>query len=812
MKTIIVFKTHVDIGFTDLSENVLRKYAKDLLSKTISTCEETQSLGEDKRFVWTMSSYMTQYSLKHCLPEMRERASNLATFGQLAWHALPFTTHTEFCGLEEFIRGIMISRNLSENYGHWPISAKMTDVPGHSWILPSILAKAGIKFLHLGSNPSVNTPKVPRLFWWEGPDGSRVLTFYSKGLYGSSLEAPKDWPYPVWLALLHTNDNEGPQSAVYVKELFDKMEEMAPDTEAMVGTLDDFYNALIQCPLDIPVIKKDLADTWIHGTGTYPRETALLRDLRGQMTEYEKLLTAGVALGFVDEALIGKEALDKAYEQCILYGEHTWGMDIKTVLGWGRRYDKEGFRQQKDTPKYLKAERSWDEQRERYEIAAYETAKVKEFLGKHENCDKVLVFNGLGWERDGLPSLGYAIRDKNQRLAVQDDTLVCDASKGLLENKWFKIKIDKLTGSIASLFEKEKDKEWVEQNNNYGFGHYRYDIYGTDDITDFVRSYTYRFFDWSVNDLGRMNYPEHPHLTFYKQHFTIEAKRERGCASLTIKGDFEDCRVKEFGDIEGLVFRVIVYDNEPVIDLRFKLIQKDESPMVEAGHFVFPLNLDGARVEVNKTGSVVNIEEDIIKGANNALHCLEYFVDVTNGNNGMAFLSRHIHLVSVGSQNILKYKPAFEEVEPTLYFNAFNNSYGTNFPQWMSGSYEFEFRLIPHSGDWKSANIYHKAIEYMLPVITIPAPDALMADECSLVEGLDGMSILCFKLAEKGDGFILRVHDITGTSHETSISFHDSFSQISLCDLQERETTRLTGHKYTFTTQPFEIHTFYIKK
>ncbi len=48
------------------------------------------------------------------------------------------------------------------------------------------------------------------LFWWEGPDGSRLLTMYTAEGYGTGLKPPADWPHKTWLALIHTGDNHGP--------------------------------------------------------------------------------------------------------------------------------------------------------------------------------------------------------------------------------------------------------------------------------------------------------------------------------------------------------------------------------------------------------------------------------------------------------------------------------------------------------------------------------------------------------------------------------------------------------------------------
>ena len=45
MKIILVFKTHFDIGFTDLASNVIDQYAGSMLEQVIETCKGTQKLG-----------------------------------------------------------------------------------------------------------------------------------------------------------------------------------------------------------------------------------------------------------------------------------------------------------------------------------------------------------------------------------------------------------------------------------------------------------------------------------------------------------------------------------------------------------------------------------------------------------------------------------------------------------------------------------------------------------------------------------------------------------------------------------------------
>ena len=48
------------------------------------------------------------------------------------------------------------------------------DTFGHAVTMPTYLARGGVKYLYL-HRPGAVGPTRPPLFWWQGPDGSRVL-------------------------------------------------------------------------------------------------------------------------------------------------------------------------------------------------------------------------------------------------------------------------------------------------------------------------------------------------------------------------------------------------------------------------------------------------------------------------------------------------------------------------------------------------------------------------------------------------------------------------------------------------------------
>ncbi|NLG25677.1 MAG: hypothetical protein GX558_10000, partial [Clostridiales bacterium] len=570
----VVFKTHFDIGFTHLAGEVVARYGAGMLADVVRTCEGTRHLPAGHRFVWTMPTWPLTKSLDPAVaPEdTLDRARALLKDGQITWHALPFTTHTEFCGLEEYVRGLYRAAELDREYGRRTVAAKMTDVPGHTWMLPAILAHAGVKFLHLGCNPGCMPPDVPRLFWWEAPDGSRVLTFYSKGGYGTSLLPPDDWRYPVWLAMMQTNDNVGPQDAQVVEDMVRTVEARRPGDVLVLGTMDDFYRALLPyLGGEVPVVRRDLADSWIHGVATYPAEVARLRALRGRLADVESWGAGLAARGLLAAPAAAEiEArIAEGYQTALLFGEHTWGLDVKTTLGWRRAYEKAAFRESLNWPETRRIEASWDEQRDRVRAVEAQIDGACRLLPVGDG--DIAVYNGLGCPRDAwadltawrdraargvadgrdgsslplaetpeglfarvraLPPLGGVALRLTPGAGANGGGVLCDSATGILENRWVRVRVDRAMGGIASLVDKASGREWVRPGE--ALGQYRYDVYGNAEITEFIRDYSYRFFDWLVNDLGRMGYPEIGHRMFVARDFEMRASAGAHCASVEL--------------------------------------------------------------------------------------------------------------------------------------------------------------------------------------------------------------------------------------------------------------------------------------
>ncbi len=199
----VVFKTHFDIGYTARVADVLARYRGPMVDNAMAVIAKNRASPSGQQFSWTLPGWpLTRIIDEQQTPDRRAKVIAALKEGSLAVHALPFSMHTESLDLEDLVRGLHFSSQIARDLGQpLPIAGKMTDVPSHSWVLPTLLHHAGIRFLHLGCNGGSQYPRVPQLFWWEGPDGSRILCAYTPS-YGSPPTPGPGWPAKNYLAMI----------------------------------------------------------------------------------------------------------------------------------------------------------------------------------------------------------------------------------------------------------------------------------------------------------------------------------------------------------------------------------------------------------------------------------------------------------------------------------------------------------------------------------------------------------------------------------------------------------------------------------
>ena len=326
----MIFKTHLDIGFTDYSENVLRKYLEQYIPNAIRVGYELKDTKTP--FIWTIGSWLIWRALQNDENKMVE---NAIKDGILRWHALPFTTHTELMNTALFEYGVSLSRKLDERFGMKTTGAKMSDVPGHTIGMVPIMKKHGVNFLHIGVNPATPLPPVPPIFKWKYQD-DEITVMYQED-YGQVAEFDD---FIVYFA--HTGDNSGPQSSENIIKTYQEIQERYPNCKIKASTIEDLAERVSRIK-NLPVVDKEIGDTWIHGAGTDPQK----------VSRYRKMLRHIESL---------KEIPADLTDNLLCVPEHTWGMDLKKHFPFKQFYthqELESLKTERET-----IEKSWQEQRD----------------------------------------------------------------------------------------------------------------------------------------------------------------------------------------------------------------------------------------------------------------------------------------------------------------------------------------------------------------------------------------------------------------------------------------------------------------
>lgn len=201
VKTVYITPTsHYDFGFIEPPEQVRERAARHI-DEVIRIAESDPNFRWTIESVWQVNEWLKRAKKpSSVLPKDEEKIArliNLIKRGQIALSTSWGSMHTDFMGAEELNRLIYGYENLRRTYGINSELALMDDVPGHPTSIPSVLQNSGTKYLAVGANlfigdaTSLAPGRVP--FYWQSPDGSKVLTWVSQSRRGGYTEGMTDF-------------------------------------------------------------------------------------------------------------------------------------------------------------------------------------------------------------------------------------------------------------------------------------------------------------------------------------------------------------------------------------------------------------------------------------------------------------------------------------------------------------------------------------------------------------------------------------------------------------------------------------------
>jgi hypothetical protein len=661
----LIFKTHLDVGFTDTARNVVTQYFERDIPQAISLAEDLRQANGPARFLWTTGSWLIYEYLEQAPSKKRKRLEDAILAGDITWHGLPFTTHSELMDDNLFRFGLSLSQKLDQRFDHRTIAAKMTDVPGHTRAIVPLLAEAGIQFLHIGVNPGSTPPDVPPVFVWRHTDGSDVIVMYHKGTYGDLMTVDG---LDEAIAFAHTNDNIGPQSPKEIEEIFARLQAQFPDTQITASTMDAFAASLLKIKETLPVLTAEFGDTWIHGAGTDPLKVSQFRELL-------RLRRKWVSEG---QLAPDSESYQRFNRFMLLVPEHTWGMDLKTHLLDYEAYNREVFSAARSQENFRNFESSWGEQREYIQSAVS------------------ALPNTLAEEaRQQLQSLLPAVPDLNPN----DEVL--DFSKPL-ETAHFQIGFDQITGAINHLTDHSCRISYAGPDNLLGL--FRYQTFSSEDYARFNRQYNINLsknWIWVLPDFAKPGLEESvaaskdyvPAL----QHLHHQYNDSGHTFTVDLRMPDEACST--YGAPQQVYLQVHLPNDTARLQFLLKWFEKSANRMPEALWLSFNPKVRTPRNwKMDKLGQLISPLE-VIRDGNRKLHAVNTGIYYEDESSRMALQTQDAPLVAPGSRSLLNFNNRQPNLRRGFHFCLYNNIWGTNFPMWYDEDGFFRFNLHIESKD-----------------------------------------------------------------------------------------------------------------
>ncbi|MCK4641912.1 MAG: alpha-mannosidase, partial [Candidatus Marinimicrobia bacterium] len=507
---------------------------------------------------------------------------------------------------ESLVRQFLFGkRYFREKFGVDCVVGYTPDTFGYTWMLPQILEKAGFKFFVTTKIRWNDTTEFPyHLFWWQSPDGSKVLTSFpfrlndgldldenANDLFEYKKQNLNDVPI-----LYGIGDHGGGPTRQHFAKI-KKMQNLAVYPTAYHNDLRSYMERVERKYTDLPVWNDELYLEYHRGTIT----TQGLIKKRNRLSEI--WLEEAEKLAVFSGMDYPQADLEEAWKQALFNQFHDIlpGSSIPEVyIDANEFYD----RVEETTQKIIKS-------------GMHTIAEKIETKGKGL---PVVVFNPLSWNRTDLVSLdvpgGIAINEivdsRNRKYAFQqnDNQVMLIAAdvpqngyktfwmrKGnpkkkinslvvtetALENAYFRIEINPDNGNICSMYDKVKRREVFakeQEGNVLQFFEDKPDRYGAWNI-----GYTGK--EWQTEKVEKVEIPESGPVRAILR-YTRVFRNSRFIQDYIIYRDIPRLDIHTYADwnehhiLLKAAFPVNVKTDEATYEIAYGTIQRTTQPETEA--------------------------------------------------------------------------------------------------------------------------------------------------------------------------------------------------------------------------------------
>ena len=408
----LVPHNHLDIGFTDYQPKI-----EELQNRNLDRLVEEMRHDPDLRFsldgVWLVEQYLRTRS-----PAAQKEFLDAVRAGRISIPAQYANLMMGGAGTETLIRSTYAGRAINRAADTPNDYANITDVPAYPWSYASVLAAAGVKYFAAGANddrgpqPLYGRWQTRSPFWWQGPDGAKVLMAYTRqysqlwfvcGLPPREAGCRDGLP-----AFLQTFESPGyrPDAVLMFGSQLENTDLIPGEGEFVrawnakyawphlqLATFRDYFETIEKKFGDqLETVRGDFGPYWEDGIGTDAQYAALYRQTESRALSVEKL--SSLAAIQKPEWAPPLDGLRRLWRDLLLYAEHTY-----TSSGGYSRPESEQSVRQIETKHFHVS----DAREAAHWIAQESMSRLLDSIRIEPPA--IVVFNSLAHERSGLVEL-----------------------------------------------------------------------------------------------------------------------------------------------------------------------------------------------------------------------------------------------------------------------------------------------------------------------------------------------------------------------------------------------------------------------
>ena len=724
-----------------------------------------------------------------------------------------------------------------EKLGYDVTTGWALDTFGHNAQMPQILKLAGMKsYWFQRGVPSAATPSE---FLWQGIDGTQIPAFWLPIGYGALFDVPAD--EHEFNALLKSQfDSLTPFSRghervlmagadVYEPEeklplLIDKFNKSGKEPFTARFAVPSDFEALAAKRTDRPVIQGELNPVFQGIYSSRIEVKQAIRNMERLLTSAEKLDVIAGVLGVPSK----RELIDQAWEPLLFNQTHdlTSGVMVDKVYEDSmQRYaharllaenlinnsldlivthvDTSGKGVPVTIFNTLGSSRTDETEvdvpfadpgvRQFALVDAEGKAVPTQILSELRNEDGGIRQARIAFIAQNVPAMGYAVYHAVPNVTGPPEPPGASYNttrddKATIENEFYKATFNLWTGEMSSLVLKENNWEALANPGNivareYDGGDF-WELYGTLNGARFtamkkeVPAPRPAYTQWSNDSVG-------------------------GSGTASSGAVFSEFHIRHPFGKNQFATRVRLYHGLHRIDVSTELVNQEEFVRYRA---VFPTAIqNGTVTEEIPFGAIERPQRQEFPAQN--------WIDYSDGAHGVSLINQGLPGNNVADGKLMLSLMRSARLISYGFIGGYEPGVGSDTGLGIGGRYTLNYAIVPHSGDWRSAEPWRAGMEFNNPLITrtAAARSGDLPAKWGLVE-IPNDNVVTSALKSGSDGsVVLRVYEAAGKPTKgVHANWRAEVSQVHEANLIEDTGAGIeTQHgSFTFDLKPYEIKTF----